>query len=143
MKKQFHIKYNDQEPVVIDVIDDESITISLDQPPTKFVEGKEKIPKTLFRIEGLRWRNDEHFHLGWLEKEITLNDTIKIQLKENDSKATPLIKEEKYIEPEKECSFCHKKSSEVKHLVEKDFMARICDECVKLCQQAIDERNAI
>ncbi|MDH5434912.1 MAG: ClpX C4-type zinc finger protein [Gammaproteobacteria bacterium] len=140
MKKQLHIKYNSQESVFIDVNDDESITISLDTPPAKLLKEKGKIPKTLFRVEGSRWRDDEYFYLNWLEKEVLLDDIIMIQFKEDDRKATPLTKVEKYIEPEKECTFCDKKASEVKHLVEKDFMARICDECVKLSQQVIDEK---
>ena len=142
MKKQLHIKINDLEPVVIDVIEDESVNISLDQPPTKFQKEKDRIPKTLLKIDGLRWRDNEHYHLGWLEREVVLNDAITIQLKEDNRVPTPLAKEELYEKPEKECSFCHRKASEVKHLVEKDMFNRICDECVKSCQKAIDARKA-
>ena len=142
MKKQFQVSVNAGKAIVIDIHDDESISMSVHYPPTKFSEGGKDLYKPHYKIDGLRWRDGEHYHLGWLEDELKIGDSITITLKESDEEATPLNKEEKYVAPEMKCSFCDRPANKVKHLVDAGLMARICDECVKLCQEAIDEREA-
>ena len=141
MKKQFHIKVSGEEKLVIDLVEDESVSVYVDNSPTYFKKNKTLLPA--LRIEGLRWRNDQHFHLGWLERNLNSEDEIKIKLTESEEPPSPLTKEQKYVAPEKDCSFCHKKKSEVDVLVEKNFMARICNECTELAVKAIEDyRNA-
>jgi hypothetical protein len=139
MKRKLLVEVPGRAPISIEIHDNESISIHIDSPPTKFYEGE--APGPHYRIEGLRWTDSEHFHLGWGGGPLNLSDKISVQLLESQGTTTPPEKEEKYIEPEKECLFCGKKSSEVKHLVNGGPLARICDECVRLCQKAI-EQNA-
>ena len=141
MKKQFHIKVTGTEELVIDLNDNESVSVHIDNPPIKF--QKEDLPLPTIRVDGLRWKDEQHFHLGWMEKNIEIGDEVRIKIVESNKQATLLNKEEEYISPEEKCSFCRKKKSEVEILIEKDFMARICNECVDLAQTAMDEhRNA-
>jgi len=63
------------------------------------------------RIEGLRWRNREHYHLGLKSSEVQLGTKIIIEYSLGDSESTRLEKEEMYIQPEEECSFCHEKKA--------------------------------
>ena len=42
------------------------------------------------------------------------------------------------ISPNNDCSFCEKKSHEVKKIFKGKY-ATICDECVELCQEIIEE----
>jgi len=139
MQKQFHIKIKGKEELVIDLIEDEGVSIQVDNQPTKF---DTKAPKnTTIKVTGLRWRDSKHFHLGWLSSELKLGDELSIKLVESERKTSPLSKEEEYIESEAECSFCHKLKSQVECLVEKDFMARICNECVDVAVKAIEDRR--
>ncbi len=141
MKKQFHIKVTGEEKLVIDLAGDESVGVYVDNPPTDYEKDKLLLPT--LRIEGLRWRDEQHFHLGWLEKNINSEDEISIKLTEANEDSSPLTKEEVYIAPEKDCSFCHKKKSEVEVLVEKNYMVSICNECTELAVKAIEDyRNA-
>ena len=141
MKKQFHIKITGKEELIIDLNDNESVTIKVDNPPIKFQEKEPLLSRV--QVDGLRWTDKQHFHLGWIEQNIEIDDEIRIKLTQSNKSASPLTKDEEYIAPEEECNFCHKKKSEVEHLVEKDYMARICNECVELALNAIeDHRNA-
>jgi len=139
MTKQFHINVADRDNVVIDVKDDESFSIKIDQPPTKFFKDTEEVRKPYIQVDGLRWRNDDHFHLGWFESELNIDDKITIQILESNEDASQLTKEEKYFPPEKECSFCDKKSSEVKYLIEGNCYNYICEECVDKAQEIIND----
>ena len=137
MKKQIQFQFNDNKKVVIDIVDDESLSFDLYSPPIK-VKDKEFNDKMYYKIDGLRWRNDEHFHLEWEHKEFKINDTIKIELKESDLNRSKLSKEELYIRPEEMCSFCSKKLSEVEVLVEGSVYTFICNECINCCQEILD-----
>lgn len=142
MKKQFHIKVSGEEKLVIDLVEDESVSVYVDNPPINYAKDKTLLPT--LRIEGLRWRNNQHFHLGWLKKKLNSDDEINIKLMQSDEPSSPITKEQEYIAPEKSCSFCHKKKSEVEVLIEKDFMACICNECTELALKAIENyRNSI
>ncbi|VAW49548.1 hypothetical protein MNBD_GAMMA03-923 [hydrothermal vent metagenome] len=141
MKKQFHIKINSEEPIVIDINNDESISFDVSHPPTQFDKKDGGGYKPFYKIDGLRWRNNEHFHLGWTDKELKLNDKITIQYIESNEKISSLTKEEKYIEPELTCSFCNKKVSEVQQIIDGGLIACICNECVLVCQSEIDKDN--
>jgi len=139
VRKQVIVTAEKVEPIVIDVMGDESVSIRVDLPPRN-VPGSGKASPML-RVDGLRWRNEEHFHLGWLEKKLSFSEEVNIKLTFSVKEPSELQKEEKYVAPEEDCSFCHKKKSEVEILVESDFMARICNECVELSQNVIDEHS--
>ena len=141
MKKQFHITLNNKEEIIVDLNSNESVTVRIYNPPTKL--GTEENALSTIEIDGLRWNKDKHFHLGWLKEKINIGDKICLKLLESTQLASPLVNEEEYVPPEKECSFCYKKKSEVEVLVEKTHLTRICNECVELAQKAINEyRNA-
>lgn len=40
MIKQLQININDKDTIAIDIVEDESISINIDYPPTKFSKGK-------------------------------------------------------------------------------------------------------
>ena len=140
VRKQVIVSAENVEPIVIDVMGDESISIQVDLPP-KNVPGSSGKASPMLRVNGLRWRNEEHFHLGWLEEELSFSEEVNIKLTFSTKQPSELQKEEKYVAPEEDCSFCHKKKSEVEILIEKDFMARICNECVELSQKVIEEHR--
>jgi len=141
MKKQFHIKINDEDSTIIDINSDESISFDIYHPATKFNKDDCSEFGPFYKIDGLRWKNKEHFHLSWAEKKLKLNDKISFQYIEGDLETTPLKKEEKYIELELTCSFCDKKASETQQLIDGGLLARICNECVQVCQCEIDKDN--
>lgn len=140
MNKQIHIHINDKDRIIIDIMDDERVSINIDQPPTKFIKENEENRQPTIQITGLRWRNEERFHLDWLDSTLNTNDKITIQFKGDSEKSASLVKDEKDIKAELVCSFCNKKSSEVKHLVKNDFYHCICDECVMTAQKIIDDK---
>lgn len=139
MKKQIHIEVTGAEEIVIDVNEHESVSVHIDNPPTKF--QKEQVLRPSVKVDGLRWKNEQHFHLGWLEKNLQFGDEVRIKLMESCQSASSIAKEEEYIAPEENCSFCGKTKSEVEVLVEKSFMARICNECVELAQGVIEQHR--
>jgi len=139
VRKQVIVSAENIEPIVIDVKGDESVSIQVDLPPKNVPGGGKASP--MLHVNGLRWRDEEHFHLGWLEKKLSFSEEVNIKLTFSVKEPSILQKEEKYVAPEEECSFCYKKKSEVEILVEKDFMARICNECVELSQNIIEERR--
>jgi hypothetical protein len=102
---------------------------------------KGDLPLMRFKVDGLRWRDDEHYHLAWLESALDIGDSVMVRIADSNENASKLIKEELYVEPEKDCVFCRKKSSEVEVLIEKDMFARICNECVATCQEVLDKRE--
>ena len=140
MNKQFHVNINDKDTIIIDIMDDERVSINIDQPPTKFIKQNEENRHPTIQITGLRWRNEERFHLVWLNSTLNTNDKVTIQIKDSSKKLTFLVMDENYTRPELTCSFCNKKSSEVKHLVKSDFYHCICDECVRTAQKVIDDK---
>jgi hypothetical protein len=141
MKKQFRIQINAEPPLRIDLNANEGVYIRIDNNPAKFAEAGTLL--TSFHVEGSRWTEDEYFTLEWGKRTLTPTDRVSIHLVESDEAATPPETEEKYVTPEKECSFCEKKASEVQFLVDGGLMARICDECVKVCQGVIEGKRAI
>jgi hypothetical protein len=138
MKTQLVIRSPSSEPIVIDVVDDESVQVHLDTHPNRFMP--EPTAPTM-RVEGLRWRDDRHHHLGWRNWQLQIGESVRIDYVQGDMAPTRLQKEEEYIAPEKACSFCDKRESEVEFLVERRLMARICDDCVLVCQAEIDKRR--
>ena len=141
MNKQFHILINDQDPIIIDVIDDKSFYIRISQPPMMFYEGSDSEPEANIKISGSRWTSG-HYQLEWLHQHLKTNDKITIQILESDQKPSPLIKDEKFEAPEESCSFCNKKKSEVKLLIKRNDIIYICNECVTACQEVINQHDA-
>ncbi len=142
MRKQLHVQVNNEKVTVIDITDDESYDFLLDIPVSQAYGHKKNEALPFYQIEGLRWRAGEHFHLGWEKATLDINDVITLRYVVSDEEPTALQKEEKYIAPEITCSFCDEPKSKVKHLVDGGIFAKICDECVKACQQAIDEKES-
>jgi hypothetical protein len=140
MPKQIKVTINNKKPTVIDVVADESISVIFDNPPTMVWKGKKLNKRPRLKVNGLRWRDGSHFQMEWLNQALKLNDKITIEITKTSKSATVPKSDKQYIAPERTCSFCHKKESEVGYLVDGGIMARICDACVKLCQKAIDER---
>jgi hypothetical protein len=130
--KQLHITISGHEDLVINLDENEAIEIHFLNNATKFLKPGESRAKIFAR--GMRWKDEEFFNFDWGSTEIALNDKISIQIVEGEIPQTPVRAEEKYVEPEKECTFCGRKASEVKHLVEGSIFARICDACVTQCQ---------
>lgn len=138
MKKQIQIAINKEDTIIIDLEGDESVTFQFDDPPSGLDACKEQVPS--IQINGLRWRNDEHYHLSWLERNISLGDEVVITYGESSKEPSKLIKEEKYIKPEESCSFCNKIKSEVDLLIKGSFYHYICNECVSLCGEIIEKK---
>ena len=140
MGRQLHLDHPNGESLVVDLVDDESVSVRVDCGPEAL--WKNEMPLMRLTVDGLRWRNEEHHHLGWLEKALSVGDTITVRLTDTDEQPSALSKEELFVMPEKDCAFCGKKASKVDVLFEKDVMARICNECVASCQQELDERKS-
>ena len=138
MKTQIHISKTGTEAIVIDVIDDESIHVDVRTHPNQFMP--EPTAPT-FAVTGLRWRDGKHYHLAWVNRPLNLGDSILIEYSNADAPPTALEKESEYIAPEDSCSFCHKPASEVEFLVKRSPLARICSDCVQICQTEIDNRR--
>jgi hypothetical protein len=138
MKTQIHIRNTGGEAIVIDVVEDESVHVDVDTHPNKFMPAR---TAPTFAVTGLRWRDDKHFHLAWTERPLNVGESIHIELVNADAPPTALQMEKEYIEPEKSCSFCDKRASEVEFLVERSLLARICGGCVEICQAEIDNRR--
>jgi ClpX C4-type zinc finger len=139
MKNQIHIEFTHASAVVIDIVEDESIDINLDTWASKFFTDPVS-PK--FAVRGLRWRDGKHYHLTWMEKNLALGEEIKIHYRQAEVSVTALAKVEEYVAPEPTCSFCDKRASEVEVLVERGLLARICNECVQVCQEEIQKRRS-
>ena len=139
MGRQFHINMTGRDAVIIDLIENESVSVRIDNPPRAF--GCIDAP-TNFDISGLRWTDTEHFHLGRHTGEMQINDSFTVKLIEDNQAPTPLERDEKYIAPKMHCDFCRKKQSEVRYLVDWSLMVTICDECVEACQDLIEKRRA-
>ena len=144
MKKQLQFQINNDKKIVVDLKINESISFVLNSVPPN-VKDKELEDNLFYKIDGLRWRNDEYFHLEWEHREFKINDAIKIEFIESDLNASKLSKEELFIQPEEECSFCSKKLSEVEVLVEGSVYTFICNECINCCQELLssDVKNKV
>jgi hypothetical protein len=138
MKTQLVIQSTGAEPIIIDVIDDESVQVHLDTHPNRFMP--EPTAPT-FNVSGLRWRGDKHHHLGWVTRQLALGESINISYVSGNAAPTTLEKEVEYVVPEMTCNFCDRPASQVECLVERTMLARICDECVRTCQAEIDKRK--
>jgi ClpX C4-type zinc finger protein len=141
MKKQFRVEVDGRDPVVIDINDNEAIDIHVDSQASKYFESHES---TLgLRITGMRWSDDGFFNFNWGRVALGLDSAVRIAIVEGEDQITPVHEEERFVEPEKECSFCERPASQVKHLVDGGMFARICDECIVECQQLINDKSAI
>ncbi len=105
--KKIQVVINDEKPITIDVKGDESVTVQFEDPPSGLENCKGQKPN--IKIDGMRWRNEDFFQLSWLERNVSHRDRITIQYIDSEEQLTELTKEEKYIKPEEECSFCQKK----------------------------------
>jgi hypothetical protein len=141
MSKQFRVTIDGGDPSIIDIKDNEAIDIHVESSASKFFEAAESTLRV--RITGMRWADDDYFTFEWNRSELGLNSDVRIQIVEGNAEATPVLAEEKYVEPEKACSFCERPASQVQHLIDGGLFAKICDACVAECQRLIDEKRAI
>ena len=140
MKKQFKISLNKDKEVLLDLNKNEVVSIQFDNNP--FAEEK-NMPTRTIRISGNRWVDEEFYSLEWAELPVNFGDTFSVSLIESEAQGTMPSKEERYVKPEEECSFCQKKKSEVKLLIAAKFMSHICNECVLTCMELLEKENAI
>ncbi|MFZ3320744.1 MAG: ClpX C4-type zinc finger protein [Usitatibacter sp.] len=140
MKKQFRIQINGDPPLRIDLNANEGVYIRIDSNPAKFAGVG--VPLTSLHVEGNRWDGDDYYTLDWGQRTLSLNDNVTIQIVGSADAPTSPEREEKYVAPEKDCSFCQKKASEVQFLIDGGIFARICDECVEVCRGVIEAKRA-
>jgi hypothetical protein len=137
--KQLEVQIPGTKPLVIDLVDDEAIDLHVQSNATRFSKDRSLIH---FRATGHRWRQGDYFMLNWGGRALKVGDTVAVNLSASGKKATAPKEVEKYIEPEKQCSFCDRKRSEVKELLEANLFTRICNDCVVSCYQKLYGRNA-
>jgi ClpX C4-type zinc finger protein len=140
LRRQFQIEMSGAEPLVIDLVENEAITIDIQNNATKFLKASDQA--TVFRASGHRWSGSDYFILSWGGRALKIGDSVLIRILEGTLKATPPKEEEKYIEPERDCSFCQRKASEVKELLEANLFTRICNECVVACYTKLYGKHA-
>lgn len=133
MTKQIHVTVSANH-YVLNVVDHESISIHVDSMP----QFEQPNPSPILNIKGLRWLDEKHYHLEWVENlELSEGEEVAIGFADSGAPATTPAKVEEYVKPEKECGFCSKKASEVELLIERNFLNRICNECVDVCAETI------
>jgi hypothetical protein len=142
MKRQLHIGLPGREPLVIDLDPDEAISVVLENRlvnlPPQF--AKPESPAVI-RISGNRWKPEASFVLEWPDVPLSGTETLSVAFVEADRPASPKRKDERYVEPEKDCSFCRRKASEVEVLIQGDpFWTRICNDCVQTCAELVASR---
>ena len=138
MKKQLHITYAPGEKLVIDLVDNEAVTVSLHHNPYL---KKRSLPETYLEVSGNRWVSDGMDTIQWLQRPV-LNEQVLVEVKESAEAVSAPESDKRFVEPEPECSFCQKRASEVKVLIAAKLFAHICNECVATCQSVIAEREA-
>jgi hypothetical protein len=140
-RRQLHVSLSRRRKLVLDVQDNESLTLSLhtaphlpNHPTSK--KGQKRRPP-YFTIDGYRWLGKDFYILKWGSTVMRTGDKMSAELVAGQSRATkPRVRKHKH--PLKTCSFCNRKVTEVKHLVEAEYLfARICDDCVRACGQAM------
>lgn len=139
MKKQFQITINDSEKYVIDLKENElvSIGISSNTVPNR----PDKDPEASLTINGNRWHNKEMDLLEWNRETLNTGDEIKIKYIYSDREPTEIHSDELYVKPEEQCSFCYKKKSEVNVLIAAKYYSHICNECVQECVKLVEEHE--
>ena len=96
-------------------------------------------PEYSYHCHGMEW-GESCYSLEFVSGEIKEFQNIELQF---GGAETPTIAPKKTIvNDEKRCSFCNKLSEEVEVLIEKNFLHRICNECIEECVKVIDERKA-
>ena len=123
MGRQLHLDHPNGESLIIDLVDDESVSVQIHCGPEAL--WKSEMPLMRLKVDGLRWRDEEHHHLGWLDKALSVGDTITVRPTDSDEQPSALSNEELFVEPEKDCVFCRKKATEVDVLIEKNVFARM------------------
>ncbi len=138
---QFHIKLPDQSSLVVDASDDESFSVHVDSFPKN-----SEWDKSLLNVKGLRWRDEKHYHLEWLENyELDVGDVVTVEVVDANEQISPPKKVQEYVEPEKHCGFCEKRASEVEILIVRNpeyQLSGICNECVEACTREIEARRS-
>lgn len=140
MPRQLHIRISDGKPIVIELRRDESISLHLQNHLLESPHKKQSPPDSpaVLCLDGGRWTNKEYYILEWPPMPLQGTESILIAFVDANLPAAPLSKDELYVEPEKECSFCHRKRSEVSVLIEGDiFWNRICGDCVHECMRIV------
>jgi hypothetical protein len=134
--KQLHIRQNSDDPIIIDVQDDEAVQVHLDTHP-HLRDGVRREPT--FSVAGLRWRDGRHFHLGWLEQSISLGSSLRVDYVSADQPASALSNDVEYIAPDPTCGFCGRAAAAIGLLIKRRHIHYICDSCVDECKTLVDE----
>ncbi len=138
MRAQLVIRITGTEPIIIDVVDDESVHIGVDTHANAFMPQPTSPD---LKVTGLRWRDGKHYHLAWRTESLRVGDSLHVTYSEGDAAPTSLESDKEYVAPEKSCRFCDKAASQVEFLVERSFLASICSDCVKTCANEIEARR--
>jgi ClpX C4-type zinc finger protein len=138
MKNQFHINVLGKEELIIDLNENELVSINISNNP---YATKQDNPVKSMCITGNRWHEDEMDILEWKAIELSSGDKISIEINESDIKPSTIYRDDLYVRPEEECSFCMKKESEVKHLIASKIHSNICNECISTCMDLINEKD--
>lgn len=133
--KQLRITITGRENLVINLNENELINVIFQNNATLFLKHGE--PQATIAISGNRWQEDDFFSFDWGQYELALGDKILLQIIKDSEIPSPVRKEEKYVEPEKTCTFCDRPASQVKHLIEGNIFACICDDCIEECQRLL------
>lgn len=145
MARQLHIRISGNEPIVIDLRRDESISLHLQNHLVDNPNRGQSQPDSpaVLRFNGGRWTEKNYYILEWPTVPLQGTESISIAFVDGTLPATPRSNDELYVEPEKDCSFCHRKSSEVNVLIEGEFFwNRICGDCVYECLRLVSGANS-
>ena len=139
MKKQFQIFINENEKYIIDLNENEHVSIGV--LSNSVLHKSDESPEAFINIDGNRWRDGEMDLLAWKKEVLNTGDEIKIKYKYSEQAPTEIHSDELYVKPEEECSFCFKKKSEVKVLIAAKHFCHICNECVQECMKLVNEHE--
>lgn len=92
-----------------------------------------------YYCHGMEW-GKECYSLEFNHGEIKEKQVIELEFGGRDHPTIEPLK--KVVKDEKRCGFCNMLSKDVDVLIERDFLHRICNECVDECVKVINEQNA-
>ncbi len=101
--------------------------------------------KVLEERFGLNLKDDDSTKSPTLEEVGRQFDITRERIRQIEEKARRKLNKNnkvnysKFDADEPRCSFCGKYKSELRHLISSGYKANICDECVTLCMEIIQE----
>lgn len=137
MKKQLHVFVNDDRKLIVDV-EGRFVSAGVFFQPESY---ESRDGKAIVSARGMEKKDDNFVNLKWPRFEIQEGQTLLIKYGESEDNASELSSYERLNEVEPTCTFCDRKASEVKTLIERNDVARICEDCVNDCVTAIRSRQ--